>query len=1081
MRTLNLIGIAAFLVLLMSVPAFAQWQVNGVQLGTIPGGSPTLGQTSPAVAPDGSGGLFVAWTVWGSVDSTDVVVQHLNGDGYPLWISGGVLVCGAPHHQFTPWVVSDGSGGAIITWTDERSGNYIEDDVYAQRVDAAGTPQWTANGVPVTAASGAQYSQKIISDGAGGAIIAWTDERAGHDIYAQRLNAAGVAQFASNGQAVCTAVNDQFKPELVPDGAGGAIITWSDYRGADADVYAQRLSAVGAVQWTSDGVVVAAAAHDQSLPKITSIAAGGAIIAWSDRRALDSDIYAQRLNSAGVPQWVANGVAACTNAGDQFMLDISATDAAGADIVWMDRRSDLGDVYVQRITSSGAAAWTLNGVAVCNAAGVQGDDQIVSTPSATFVTWSDKRGADYDLYVQKLNIAGVPQWTANGVAIGTAPNHQVAPLMLPDTAGGVFLQWKDGRSGAYLPYAERVSSAGEPLAFVVTSPYDDYAPGSLRIAIAQANAIPGAQTISFNIPGAATIQLYLYNPLPAITDALTIDGFTQPGSSPNTNPMGAPSNAQIKIEITGPGFTGFFTAGLEFQATGTVRGVAISGYSNDIYVTAPDVVIEGNYLGTDASGLVWSPQASGSEVNIAADRCRVGGAVPASRNVICHADLAVWVQAADARIFGNYIGVGADGATPIPNSDGILLYNGASGAHVGSSVLATSLNAAEKNVIAHNNQFGVSMLGSATGNLVVGNSIFANLRNLDLADDGENPNDVGDVDSGPNGLQNHPDLSSAIGTHIAGTMMGAPNSSLTVHCYWSPNCCGDAVTYVGGTTVALGGSGSAPVAFDFTQPVPPASYISATATDALGNTSEIAQSVLYQNTSGGSNVAVNLVDASGILHGTATYGSVSGAGNTYFTNPFTPPVPVSANFSVGNPNDPSIYYDVTTNVSYGGGVDVCLFYDVNNLPGPEANLVLAHYNGSIWEDVTTARDLVNHEICGHVTTLSPFVIAVLTPTGIGSTPVPATFALHSNIPNPFNPQTTIHYDIPAGGADVNISIYDVAGRLVRELVNEHRAAGTWSVQWNGEDDRGQRVASGVYFYRMRAGSFVDTKKMVLLK
>ena len=76
----------------------------------------------------------------------------------------------------------------------------------------------------------------------------------------------------------------------------------------------------------------------------------------------------------------------------------------------------------------------------------------------------------------------------------------------------------------------------------------------------------------------------------------------------------------------------------------------------------------------------------------------------------------------------------------------------------------------------------------------------------------------------------------------------------------------------------------------------------------------------------------------------------------------------------------------------------------------------------------------------------------------------------------------------AGGAIVTwrdlrsvISIYDVAGRMARELVNEHRNAGTWSVQWNGDNSNGQRVASGVYFYRMRAGSFVETKKMVLLK
>jgi hypothetical protein len=101
------------------------------------------------------------------------------------------------------------------------------------------------------------------------------------------------------------------------------------------------------------------------------------------------------------------------------------------------------------------------------------------------------------------------------------------------------------------------------------------------------------------------------------------------------------------------------------------------------------------------------------------------------------------------------------------------------------------------------------------------------------------------------------------------------------------------------------------------------------------------------------------------------------------------------------------------------------------------------------------------------------------PTGVGGTP--RTFALHANAPNPFNPITTIQYDVAADGADVNITIYDVSGRLVRALVDEHRAAGTWSVQWNGDDDRGGRVASGVYFYQMRAGSFVETKKMVLLK
>lgn len=103
----------------------------------------------------------------------------------------------------------------------------------------------------------------------------------------------------------------------------------------------------------------------------------------------------------------------------------------------------------------------------------------------------------------------------------------------------------------------------------------------------------------------------------------------------------------------------------------------------------------------------------------------------------------------------------------------------------------------------------------------------------------------------------------------------------------------------------------------------------------------------------------------------------------------------------------------------------------------------------------------------------------LLPTAVGGTP--QVFALRQNIPNPFNPLTTIRYDVPRGGAGVSLVIYDLAGRRVRELVHERRAAGAWSVQWNGEDERGTRVASGIYFYRMRAGTFVATRKMVLLK
>lgn len=88
---------------------------------------------------------------------------------------------------------------------------------------------------------------------------------------------------------------------------------------------------------------------------------------------------------------------------------------------------------------------------------------------------------------------------------------------------------------------------------------------------------------------------------------------------------------------------------------------------------------------------------------------------------------------------------------------------------------------------------------------------------------------------------------------------------------------------------------------------------------------------------------------------------------------------------------------------------------------------------------------------------------------------PAGFALFQNVPNPFNPETTIRYRL-AESVQVRLDIYDVTGQLVRsQVAGEHRAL------WNGRDNGGNEVSSGIYFYRLKAGDFEDTKRMEFLK
>jgi hypothetical protein len=102
-------------------------------------------------------------------------------------------------------------------------------------------------------------------------------------------------------------------------------------------------------------------------------------------------------------------------------------------------------------------------------------------------------------------------------------------------------------------------------------------------------------------------------------------------------------------------------------------------------------------------------------------------------------------------------------------------------------------------------------------------------------------------------------------------------------------------------------------------------------------------------------------------------------------------------------------------------------------------------------------------------------------TGISEPVIPKQFAVYQNIPNPFNPATRIRYDVPVDGGNVTLQIFNIEGRLVRTLVNEHQSPGQKIATWHGRNDQGQSVATGVYFYLMKAPGYEMTKKMVLLK
>lgn len=440
--------------LLAAPSARAQWQPDGVGACVDP-----VDQVGVAVTYDGSGGAIVTWhDAHGGLGMPDIYSQRISVSGSAMWTTNGVPICNAAGSQNDPAIISDGSGGAIMAWMDGRAdaGN-----IYAQRVNASGVPQWTANGVAVCTAAGIQEYVKLASDGAGGAIVVWHDIRpATNNVYTQRVNASGVVQWAANGIAVASNPLAQTLPSVVSDGVGGAIIAWLDLRnGPGYDLYAQRVNASGVSQWTAGGVAVCVAPGNQSSPTpvpMLADGAGGVFLAWQDARLDAGDIYAQHLSSFGTMLWIANGSPLCTQPNGQNFPTLAPDGTGGVIIAWNDGRGVDQDIYAQRLGSTGLWTWNANGVPLCTATGDQWYPQIVSDGlGGAAVLWQDNRAGNQDMYAQRVNGQGVSQWTPNGVVMCAAAGDQLYPVVAASGAGMV-ASWDDGRYGNPDIYVQRL-------------------------------------------------------------------------------------------------------------------------------------------------------------------------------------------------------------------------------------------------------------------------------------------------------------------------------------------------------------------------------------------------------------------------------------------------------------------------------------------------------------------------------------------------------------------------------------------------------------------------------------------------
>jgi hypothetical protein len=498
----------------LAAPARAGWPGNPTD-GNLAVCTAGDDQMQTSVVPDGAGGAVIVWQDYRSLGGYVIYAQRVSAAGVPLWTADGVAVNTFVSYQVNPVAVSDGAGGVVIAWEDFRNGNY---DIYAQRLDPTGARLWAAAGVPLCAAAGNQQSPRIDTDGTGGAVVSWDDNRVlAHDVYAQRIDGTGAVQWTATGRAVCTSTRFKLSPTIAADGASGAFVVWVDSRIAPSvyQIFAQRVNATGTPQWTTNGIAMTPAKSGQSSPEIVSDGANGSIVTWNESFGGGLyDVYAQRVNSAGALQWTASGAAISTATGLQLAPHLVRDGANGAVIAWDDSRSGTSrDIYAQRVNGLGAPQWTADGVALCLSSGDQIFPRLVPDGGGgAVVTWQDMRnGTDDDIYAQRVNGAGVPLWTGDDAAVCTTTLEQSAPALASDGAGGAIIAWPDYRNGTDNNIVAQWIDSNGALGGATSGVAGAGMTQGVRLAAPSPDPAFGSTLVRFELPRAADVRLDIYD------------------------------------------------------------------------------------------------------------------------------------------------------------------------------------------------------------------------------------------------------------------------------------------------------------------------------------------------------------------------------------------------------------------------------------------------------------------------------------------------------------------------------------------------------------------------------------------
>jgi hypothetical protein len=443
----------------------------------------------PALVSDGSGGVFVFWNETPYNYSTGLYANHVDAEGNYLWGAEGKQI--ATGEVPPPEAISDGVGGAIVAWGNENglyvqrldsAGNSVwmweeqahptlglrgmtgdgsggvillrqdkNEQVYVQRISAEGISLWEEEGANIGRIEYAYMGVPVVSDGSGGAVVIWEDPNR-EGVFAQRVSQDGELLWAGDGVPVTSLTGETEKPQLINDGTGNFIITWTEHSFDEEyheAVYVQKLSADGNRLWGEQGIPIHDSAEMQSDPRLTTDSSGGCIVIWQETKHLNfgaREIFAQRLNSAGEMLWQEDGVPVSDIAQDSpgpdlGLIYVTGDGAGGSTVIWVaDKYTGSGQherrVYAQKLHPDGQRLWLEGEIEVYKTLLFRtiGYSSVISDGNGGFVIGSRvSEGSNISktdsVYVQRIDSESNHLWGEIGIEIQMRHSSPLLPII----------------------------------------------------------------------------------------------------------------------------------------------------------------------------------------------------------------------------------------------------------------------------------------------------------------------------------------------------------------------------------------------------------------------------------------------------------------------------------------------------------------------------------------------------------------------------------------------------------------------------------------------------------------------------